>query len=60
MAKELRFGADARTLLLNGVDKLAEAGRVTLHTRTYPLDAAVDAVQDLDAGRVRGRAILVP
>jgi NAD+-dependent secondary alcohol dehydrogenase Adh1 len=39
---------------------LAEAGRVTLHTRTYPLDAAVDAVQDLDAGRVRGRAILVP
>ena len=39
---------------------LAQAGRVTLHTRTYPLDAAVDAVQDLDAGRVRGRAILVP
>ena len=132
MAKELRFGAEARTLLLNGVDKLAEAvkstlgpkgrnvilekitgspvvtndgvtiareihlkdqfenmgaqlvkeaaiktndvvgdgtttatvlaqgGRVTLHTRTYPLDAAVDAIQDLDAGRVRGRAILVP
>jgi hypothetical protein len=24
------------------------------------LDAAVDAVADLDAGRVRGRAILVP
>jgi len=39
---------------------LAQAGRVTLHTRTYPLDAAADAVQDLDAGRVRGRAILVP
>jgi NAD+-dependent secondary alcohol dehydrogenase Adh1 len=39
---------------------LAQAGRVTLHTRTYPLDAAVDAVADLDAGRVRGRAILVP
>jgi NAD+-dependent secondary alcohol dehydrogenase Adh1 len=39
---------------------LAQAGRVTLHTRTYPLDAAVDAIQDLDAGRVRGRAILVP
>ena len=39
---------------------LAQARRVTLHTRTYPLDAAVDAVQDLDAGRVRGRAILVP
>ena len=39
---------------------LAQAGKVTLHTRTYPLDAAVDAIQDLDAGRVRGRAILVP
>ncbi|MQA95609.1 MAG: alcohol dehydrogenase catalytic domain-containing protein [Streptosporangiales bacterium] len=39
---------------------LAQAGRVTLHTRTYPLDAAVDALKDLDAGRVRGRAILVP
>jgi NAD+-dependent secondary alcohol dehydrogenase Adh1 len=39
---------------------LAQAGRVTLHTKTYPLDAAVDAIGDLDTGRVRGRAILVP
>jgi NAD+-dependent secondary alcohol dehydrogenase Adh1 len=39
---------------------LAQAGKVTLHTRTYPLDAAADALADLDAGRVRGRAILVP
>jgi NAD+-dependent secondary alcohol dehydrogenase Adh1 len=39
---------------------LAQSGRVTLHTRAYPLHAAVDALQDLDAGRVRGRAILVP
>jgi NAD+-dependent secondary alcohol dehydrogenase Adh1 len=39
---------------------LAQAGRVTLHTKTYPLDAAADAFADLDAGRVRGRAILVP
>jgi NAD+-dependent secondary alcohol dehydrogenase Adh1 len=39
---------------------LAQAGKVTLHTRTYPLDAAADAFADLDAGRVRGRAILVP
>ena len=30
MAKELRFGADARTLLLTGVDKLAEAVKSTL------------------------------
>ncbi len=39
---------------------LAESGRVTLHTQTYPLDRAVDALHDLDAGKVRGRAILVP
>ncbi len=39
---------------------LAEGGRVTLHTRTYPLDSAAEAFADLDAGRVRGRAILVP
>jgi len=39
---------------------LAQAGRVTLHTKQYPLDAALDALHDLDAGRVRGRAILVP
>jgi NAD+-dependent secondary alcohol dehydrogenase Adh1 len=39
---------------------LAEGGRVTLHTRSYPLDAAPDALADLDAVRVRGRAILVP
>ena len=39
---------------------LAEAGKVTLHTRTYPLEQAAEAIADLDAGRVRGRAILVP
>jgi NAD+-dependent secondary alcohol dehydrogenase Adh1 len=39
---------------------LAQAGKVTLHTKAYPLDAAPDAIADLDAGRVRGRAILVP
>jgi NAD+-dependent secondary alcohol dehydrogenase Adh1 len=39
---------------------LAEAGKVTLHTKTYPLSSALDAFADLDAGDVRGRAILVP
>jgi NAD+-dependent secondary alcohol dehydrogenase Adh1 len=39
---------------------LAQGGKVTLHTKVYPLDAAPDAIADLDAGRVRGRAILVP
>jgi NAD+-dependent secondary alcohol dehydrogenase Adh1 len=39
---------------------LAQAGHVTLHTKTYSLDAAQEALHDLDAGLVRGRAILVP
>jgi NAD+-dependent secondary alcohol dehydrogenase Adh1 len=39
---------------------LAQAGKVTLHTKTYPLGDAAQALADLDAGRVRGRAILVP
>jgi len=39
---------------------LAQAGKVTLHTVQYPLSQALDALHDLDAGKVRGRAILVP
>ena len=39
---------------------LAETGKVSLHTKTYPLASALDAFRDLDAGNVRGRAILVP
>jgi len=39
---------------------LAQAGQVTLHTKTYPLEAALDAIDDLDNGRIRGRGILVP
>jgi NAD+-dependent secondary alcohol dehydrogenase Adh1 len=39
---------------------LAAQGAVTLHTATYPLADFQRAIDDLDAGRVRGRAILVP
>ncbi|MFE5406143.1 NAD(P)-dependent alcohol dehydrogenase [Streptomyces sp. NPDC056580] len=39
---------------------LVAQGRVRLHTTRYPLDRFQDALADLDAGRVRGRAILVP
>ena len=39
---------------------LAQGGKVTLHTKIYPLADAAQALADLDAGRVRGRAILVP
>lgn len=39
---------------------LAARGAVTLHTVKYDLDDFQSAISDLDAGRVRGRAILVP
>lgn len=39
---------------------LAAQGKVTLHTTKYPLDQFQQAIDDLDAGLVRGRAILVP
>jgi NAD+-dependent secondary alcohol dehydrogenase Adh1 len=39
---------------------LAAQHKVTLHTAKYPLDRFADALDDLRAGRVRGRAILVP
>lgn len=40
--------------------ELAERGLVTLHTKKYALDDFQTAIDDLDNGRVRGRAILVP
>jgi NAD+-dependent secondary alcohol dehydrogenase Adh1 len=40
--------------------RLAAAGQVTVRTAPYPLDAAGDAIVDLEQGRVRGRAILTP
>lgn len=39
---------------------LTAQGRVTLHTRIYPLDAALDALHDLESGTLVGRGILVP
>jgi NAD+-dependent secondary alcohol dehydrogenase Adh1 len=39
---------------------LAARGLVTLHTQKYRLDDFQAAVDDLDAGNVRGRAILQP
>lgn len=39
---------------------LAAQGKVTLHTAQYPLDQFQRAIDDLDAGNVRGRAILIP
>jgi NAD+-dependent secondary alcohol dehydrogenase Adh1 len=39
---------------------LTAQGKVKLHTATYPLDAALDAIHALDSGQLRGRGILVP
>jgi NAD+-dependent secondary alcohol dehydrogenase Adh1 len=39
---------------------LAAQGKVSLHTSTYPLTDFARALSDLDAGNVRGRAILIP
>ena len=39
---------------------LAARDAVRLHTVKYPLDDFQKAISDLDAGKVRGRAILVP
>ncbi len=39
---------------------LTAQGAVTLHTTPYPPEAVNDALQDLEQGRVQGRAVLVP
>lgn len=39
---------------------LTAQGKVKLHTAIYSLDAAIDAIHDLDGGKLRGRGILVP
>ena len=39
---------------------LAAQGKVVLHTTKYKLDDFQKAIDDLSAGKVRGRAILVP
>lgn len=39
---------------------LAAQGKVVLHTSQYKLDDFQKAIDDLSAGKVRGRAILVP
>jgi len=39
---------------------LAAQGKVKLHTTIYKLEEFQKAIDDLSAGKVRGRAILVP
>ncbi len=39
---------------------LTRQGKVTLHTRIYPLEAVEQAIHDLETGQLRGRGMLVP
>jgi NAD+-dependent secondary alcohol dehydrogenase Adh1 len=39
---------------------LAAAGAVNVRTRSYPLEAFADALDDLQHGRMHGRGVLVP
>jgi propanol-preferring alcohol dehydrogenase len=48
-----------RAELVEALD-LAARGRLVTTVRTHPLDDAVRVLDDLRAGRVVGRAVLVP
>ena len=59
--KDIAALADAGlTAYLVELMTLTSQGKVALHTAIYPLDAALDAIHDLDTGKLRGRGILVP
>jgi NAD+-dependent secondary alcohol dehydrogenase Adh1 len=45
---------------LQDLMELAAQGKVALHTTKYPLEEFQQALDDLDHGLVRGRAILIP
>ena len=45
---------------LQDLMELAAQGKVALHTTKYPLEEFQQALDDLDRGKVRGRAILIP
>jgi propanol-preferring alcohol dehydrogenase len=47
------------TELMEVID-LARAGRLRLETTTYPLEKALDVYEQLRAGAIRGRAVIVP
>lgn len=62
----LPWGVDLRTSYAGtradqrAVIELAAAGKITLETKQYDLEDSRSAFDDLEAGRLLGRAILVP
>jgi len=49
----------SRTELMEVVE-LAKRGAISIHTERYTLDEATQAYDNLHAGKVRGRAVIVP
>ena len=45
---------------LHELIQLAEAGHVRAHVQRYPLADAATAYEDMAAGTLRGRAVIVP
>ncbi len=45
---------------LGEVLALAARGLITPEYTTYPLDRALDAYADMEAGRLTGRAVITP
>ena len=45
---------------LREVIALAEAGRISVHSETFPLDDTAKAYERLEAGQIEGRAIVRP
>ena len=60
MLEAIRLSGERLLVLVEDLMALAARGAVTLHTQKYKLDDFQQAISDLDAGKVRGRAILVP
>lgn len=44
---------------LNQIADLARLGRITPAIQRYPFERAIEALDDLEAGKVRGRAVLI-
>lgn len=48
-----------RKELIELVD-MAKRGQISIRTTTYPIDDGEQAYDDMDAGRIVGRAVVVP